>query len=146
MSFLTTLRQKIEFRLYTLGFSSDIVRHLLCTQILLCVVPLIAGILLCPITLWPLSFTAGALIATYSIWNIARFAEAHVNLEFTTTLGLKLFFSFSGRFLLIGVALFALIVWFKLPIIPLVIGLSSTVAGIVTWGVARLSRKTAKEA
>jgi hypothetical protein len=146
MSFLAPLRQKIESWLYALGFAQPVVRQHLCAQILLCGFALLAGVLFFRLTLWPLAFAAGACIAAFSLWHIARFAQAHAAQEFSLMLGLKLFFSFSGRFLLIGVALFALIAWLEMPIIPLVIGLSSTVAGIAAWGVARRFRKTVKEA
>ncbi len=146
MAFLASIRQKIESRLYRLGFSAPIVRHLLCTQIMICAAALIAGVAFFMLTLWPLAFAAGAVLATFSLWNIARFAQAHVHQQFSAQLGLLLFFSFTGRFLLIGVALFALIVLLRLPIIPLVLGLTSTIAGIAVWGISRYSRKTAKEA
>jgi uncharacterized membrane protein len=107
---------------------------------------LAAGCALYQVTLWPLAFAAGAVIATYSLWQIARFAQNHARSEYSALLGMKLFFSFCGRFALIGVALFALVVWLKTPIIPLFIGLSSTVAGIAAWGISRHFRKTAKEA
>ena len=146
MAVLASIREKIESRLYHLGFSSATVRHILCTQGMLCGAALIAGLLLFPLTAWPLSFAAGALIAAYSLWGIARFAQANVRQQYSTILVLKLLFSFTGRFLIIGIALFVLIVQIKAPIIPLVIGLTSTVAGIVAWGISRYFRKTAKEA
>ena len=146
MALLASIRQKIESRLYHLGFSSAIVRHLLCTQALICGAALIAGLALFPLTAWPLSFAAGAILAAYSLWGIARFAQANVSQQFSAIMGLKLFLSFTGRFLLIGVALFGLIVLLKTPLIPLLIGLTSTVAGIAAWGLSRFSRKTAKEA
>lgn len=146
MAFLASTRQKIESRLYHLGFSSAIVRHLLCTQMLICGVAFFIGLCLFWLTLWPLIFAAGAAIATYSLWHIARFAQANIHYQFSPKLGLKLFFGFSGRFLLIGIVLSLLIVWLKVAVVPLLIGLTSTVAGIAAWGLSRYSRKTAKEA
>lgn len=146
MAVLPPIRQKIESRLYHFGFSSAVVRHLLCTQIMISGAALIAGLVFLPLTAWPLSFASGACIAAYSLWGVARFAQANVNQRFSALMGLKLFFSFTGRFLLIGAMLFALIVLLKTPIIPLVIGLTSMVAGIAAWGIFRFFRKTAKEA
>ena len=146
MAFLASIRQKIETRLYHLGFSSDVVRHLLCTQLLICGAGIGVGLALFWLTLWPLSFAAGAAIATFSLWHISRFAQTNIHYQYSPALGLKLFFGFTWRFLLIGVVLSLLIVWLRAPIIPLLIGLTSTVAGIAAWGISRYSRKTAKEA
>ena len=146
MAFLASIRQHIESKLYRLGFLSDVVRHLLCTQVCICVAGTVVGLALFWLTLWPLFFAAGALVATYSLWHIARFAQAHIHQQYSTMLGLRLFLGFTGRFLAIGVVLSALIVWLRAPIVPLLIGLTSTVAGIAAWGISRYSRKTAKEA
>ena len=146
MAILTSIRHKIESRLYHLGFSSAIVRHLLCTQVMICGAAFIVGAALVWLTLWPLFFGAGAVIATYSLWQIARVAQASLQQQYSTALGLRLFFGFSGRLILISIVLFALIVWLRAPVIPLLIGLTSTVAGIVAWGISRRFRKTVKEA
>ena len=146
MALLASTRQKIESRLYRLGFSAPNVRHLLCTHIMMCAAALTAGVAFFELTLWPLAFAAGAILAAFSLWHIARFAQANIHHQYSAQLGLKLFFSFTARFLLIGAALFALIVLLRLPIIPLVLGLTSTIAGIAAWGISRYSRKTAKEA
>ena len=61
-------------------------------------------------------------------------------------MAIRLFLGLNARLVLIAIVLFALIVWMRAPVTPLLIGLSSTVAGIVVWGISRLSRKTVKEA
>lgn len=146
MTILTQLRLNIERRLYKLGFGSQLVRHFLCTQILIAGAGLVLGLLLAWITLWPLLFGLGAVIATYSLWHISRFAQTHVQQQFSLSLGLRLFFGFTARLILIALVLFALIVWLRAPVVPLLLGLTSTVASIAVWGISRLSRKTVKEA
>ena len=121
-------------------------RHLLCTQALICFAALIAGALLFPLTAWPLSFGAGAILAAYSLWGIARFSQASTQRHYSAMLGFKAVCSFTGRFLVIGAVLFVLIVLLGTPVIPLVIGLSSSVAGITAWGISRYFGKTATEA
>lgn len=107
---------------------------------------LLVGLLCLWFSLWPLAFGLGALLMTYSLWHIIRFAQVSVQQQFTVALGLRLGLGFSARLLLIGTVLFALIVLLKVPVVPLVLGLTSTVAGIVLWGISRSSRKPVKEA
>jgi hypothetical protein len=146
MSLFANLRHKVERRLYARGFASSTVRHLLTTQILLTGASLAVGILAAPFTLWPLAFGVGAAIAGFSLWHISRFAQANIQRQFSAALAIRLFAGFNARLVLIALVLFALIVWLRAPVAPLLLGLSSTVAGIVVWGIARLSRKTVKEA
>lgn len=146
MAALASLRHALERRLYGLGFTMPVARHLLCTQVLVAAFGLLAGLLLLWLTLWPLAFGLGALIMTYSLWHIIRFAQVAVQQRFSAALGIRLGLGFSARLLLIGVALFALIALLKVPVVPLLLGLTSAVAGIVLWGIAKSSRKPVKEA
>jgi len=139
------IRHAIERRLYDMGFALPVVRHLLCTQLIISGLALAAGIILLWYSLWPLAFGAGAAITTFSLWQISRSAQAFVQQQFSAALGLRLFMGFSARLLLIGIVLFALIVWLKAPLAPLLLGLTSSVASILLWGVSRVSRKTVKE-
>ncbi len=143
---LKKARQKIEHSLYARGFSAPVVRHLLCTQLLLAAFGLGFGAVTFWLTLWPLMFGIGAAIAAYNFWHIARFGQAHIASEFSLGLGLKLFTGFTIRLVLTGVVLFMLIVWLRAPVAPLVVGLTSTVAGIAAWGLSRIARKPVKEA
>jgi len=140
------IRHAVERRLYGMGFALPFVRYLLSIQIIISGFALTAGILLLWYSRWPLAFGAGAAIMTFSLWRISRSAQAFVQLRFSALLGLRLFFGFSVRLFLISIVLFVLIVWLKAPLVPLLLGLTSTVASILLWGVSRLSQKTVKEA
>lgn len=146
MQLIATLRQHIEGRLYKTGFSSSIVRHLLATQLLISGGALLLGSFFFWLSLWPLLFGIGASLACLSLWHIARFAQANIRTQYTPAMALRLFLGLNARLVLTAIVLFALIVWLRAPVMPLLVGLSSTVAGIVVWGISRLSRKTVKEA
>ncbi len=141
-----SIRRKIERFLYGRGFSSPVVRGLLCAQICLTALTLCAGAALLPLTPWVLCFGAGAAVALYNFWHIARSAQANIVREFSMALGLKSFAGFFARLTLTAFVLFALIVWLRAPVAPLVAGLTSTVAIIAVWGISRLARKPVKEA
>ena len=140
------IRHTVERRLYDMGFALPFVRYLLSIQILISGFALAAGIALLWYSRWPLAFGAGAAIITFSLWHISRSAQTLVQPQFSASHGLRLFCGFSVRLLLIGIALFMLIVWLKAPLVPLLLGLTSTVASILLWGISRLSRNTVKEA
>lgn len=140
------LRRNLDRRLYAMGFSAPLVRHLLGTQILLSVAGLALGALVFWLTLWPLLFGVGALVTTYSLWNIARFAQANIQQQFSPALAVRLFLGFTARLALISIVLFVLVVLLRAPVAPLLIGLTSTVASISLWGISRFSRKPVKEA
>ena len=139
-------RYAIERRLYGMGFALPFARHLLCTQLVITGFALLAGLALLWYSVWPIAFGAGAAITTFSLWQISRSAQALTHLQFTSALGLRLFIGFTARLLLIAIVLFALIIWLKAPVVPLLLGLTTTVASILLWGLSRLSRKTVKEA
>ena len=139
-------RQAIERRLHGMGFALPVARHILCSQLVISALALSAGLALVWYSAWPIAFGAGAALTTFSLWHISRSAQAFVRLPFSSLLGLRLFIGFTARLIVIGIALFALIVWLKVPVAPLLLGLTSTVVSILLWGVSRISRKTAKEA
>ena len=146
MAFIASLRHKVESRLYQWGFASPVVRHLLATQILICVCALILGAALFWLSLWPLAFGIGAAVACFSLWHIARFAQANIQRQYSPLMAVSLFLGLNLRLALTAILLFALIVWLRAPLAPLLVGLGSSMAVIVVWGISRLSRKTVKEA
>lgn len=143
---ISALRLAIERRLYSVGFTLPVVRRMVSTQLLVTAAGLAIGLLFLWLTAWPLTFGAGAAIATYSLWHVAKVAQGMVHLEFSIALAMRLFLGFSLRMLLIGLVLFALIVWLGAPVAPLLVGLTSAVISIALWGISRFSRKTVKEA
>jgi hypothetical protein len=146
MPITASLRRNVERRLHARGFVQPVVRQFLCTQVLVTGAALIFGLFLFPFTLWPLTFGLGALIATYSLWQIVRFAQFALPLQFSIALGFRLGLGCTLRLLLIGIALFTLIVPLKAPVAPLLLGLGSAVAGIVLWAMGKAFRKPLKEA
>jgi hypothetical protein len=138
--------RRLERRLHAAGFTAPLVRRLLGTQVLLSAAGLGSGAALAWYSLWPLAFGIGAGIATYSLWQIARFSQGCISRNFSAALGVRLFMGFTFRLVLIGVVLFGLIVLLRAPVVPLLLGLGSTVASIALWGLARFPRKTVKEA
>lgn len=146
MALVASIFQKLESLLYKRGFDSPAVRQLLAIQSLVVLCGLFLGVTLAWLTLWPLAFGIGAAIAGFSLWHIARFAQANIRSQYSPALAARLFLGLNARLTLIAIVLFALIVWLKAPVAPLLIGLSSTVAVIVVWGISRLSRKAVKEA
>lgn len=143
---IKSLLRRSEQWLFARGFTAPLVRHLLRTQVFLAGGSLTAGLLLAPLTLWPLMFGCGAAIALYNFWYIARFAQANIRQRFSSLMAMRLVGGFSFRLLATGCVLFTLIVWLRAPVVPLLAGLTSLVAGIALWGFSRLPRKPVKEA
>jgi hypothetical protein len=146
MSLLADLLLRLERRLYARGFAAPLVRRILATQIMLTGAALVIGLLTVWLNLWALAFAAGAAVATYSLWHIARFVQGCIYRNFSAALGISLFLGFSLRLVVVAIVLFGLIVWLKAPVAPLVVGLGSTVLNITLWGLTRSFRKTVKEA
>jgi ATP synthase I chain. len=140
------IRLKIEAFLYTRGFYTAIVRHLLCTQILIIGLSFVIGLALLPLTSWLLAFCCGAIICTANFWFLARFAEANVRFSFSRGLAIKSFFGFTFRLVATALVLFALIIQFQVALLPLVAGLTSVIAGIFVWCIAKTLPPPAKEA
>ena len=142
---LAHIRYAVERRLYGMGFALPFVRYLLSIQIIISGFAIMAGIALLWYSRWPLVFGAGAAVMTFSLWQISRSAQAFVQMQYSALLALRLFFGLNVRLFLISIVLFVLIVQLKAPLAPLLLGLTSTVASILLWGISRLSRKTVKE-
>lgn len=140
------IRRAIDTRLYRLGFAAPAVRRLLGTQIVISVAGIVTGLLCLWFSAWPLTFGIGAAITTYSLWQISRFAQGAILQQFSAALAIRLAMGFMFRLALISIVLFVLVVQLKAPVAPLVLGLTSTVASMSLWGLARFSRKPVKEA
>lgn len=146
MALFAALCRPVESRLYKTGITLPTVRRLLSIQILVAGTALLVGAPLAGITLWPLLFGTGAAIAAFSLWQITRFAQAHLQQQFSLALGVRLLLGFTIKLAVLSIVLFVLIVQLGAPVVPLLLGLTTTVAGIAIWGIAGLSRKNVKEA
>ena len=140
-----TLLHKTEHWLYQRGFSAAPVRKLMAVQILVSAAFVGAGLPLLVWSVWPLVFGIGASLAACGFWHVARIAQAHIRQAFTMQTALRLFLNFNLRLCLTGAVLFVLIVKLHAPLLPLMAGLTFTVACIVVWSVSRIASKPIKE-
>lgn len=138
-------RQRIEKVLLVRGVVSPGARQLLCTQLLLTDISLALGVACAWFTLWPLAFGLGAAIALHNFWHLVRFAQAHILREFGVKAGARLIFGSNFRLVLTGIALYLLIVVCRVPVFPLIAGLSSVIVGITLWGFSKLQQTPIKE-
>lgn len=138
---LPSLRRTIETALHKRGFVSADIRRLLGTQIIIAGIGLGLGLILWPLTLWPLYFGIGAILSVGNFWHLARFGQAHIRREFSAALGIKLYFGFLLKLLITGLILFALLGPLGASPVPPLAGLATSVAVTVIWAVARTFRK-----
>lgn len=140
---ITSTHRKIERLLYLRGFSAPIIRSLMAIQIMIAAVCIAISIATFWFTLYPTSFTIGTLITVVNFWHIARFCMKYVGPEVQSNLSLTYFFIFLLKFFLIGIVLFMAIYFLRIPLFPLLVGLTLTVATIVMWAVLNTHRKPA---
>lgn len=134
---------KIEAFLRRKGFYLDDVRILVRNQLYLLFVScaLMGGTGLAP---WALAFAAGCALSSMNFWMLAKGLQTVVHQQ-DGAVAVSLI-RFYGRLAVSGVALFALIIWAELPLVALILGLSTVVVNILFWGVFRFHRQKAKEA
>jgi hypothetical protein len=142
----TGLRCGVERRLALSGFVSPALRGILSALVITAGAACAVGAVLFAWNPAPAAFGAGAAISVFNFLYSARFVQTHICGHFTVALHLRLFFSFCSRLILTGVVLYLLLVPCGLPAVPLLMGLGSTVAGIVVWGLLKMSGKSFKEA
>ena len=142
---LKNARENLERRLFHRGFASADIRHIVSSQILLTDVALAVGLVCLWFSVWPFFFGVGAALATHNLWWLARSVERSFGQSYTRGLAVSSFLAFLGRFGGMGVALVICIAWLNAPIIPLVAGLTTAVAGMTVWGFSRLLRQHSKE-
>ena len=143
---LRTIRLEIEKRLRNRGIVSPDMRRVLSGQLLFTVAALVAGCLLLSVSVWPLAFGLGTLIAAVNLWCLARFVVRSVGRPYSPALGFVSFCTFLARFALTGIVLYLLLVRLHIPVVPLLAGLSTVVVGLAFRGAARLTGSTFKEA
>ncbi len=128
-------RTRIERRLYQRGFNSPEVRKLLVDQILLTGCSVGVGLVLCWYSVWPLLFGIGAGLACCNLWGMAGFVQRHLRRDFTPAVALKQFGFFFARLAGTAAVLALLVIVLRAPVAPVLVGLSSVVAGITIRGI-----------
>lgn len=136
----------IDKTLYKDGFTKPELRTLLRAQVLLVSAAALVSLALCWLSTWPLVFTAGAAIVTLNFYWMAKFVRQVTSFTYDKSLLVGLLVRFYGRLALTGILLFVLILWLRVPVLPLLMGLSAVVATIVIWGMAQSVEQKAKEA
>ncbi|MDR2076409.1 MAG: hypothetical protein LBP61_05700 [Desulfovibrio sp.] len=136
----------MERRLYALGFIAPLPRRFLLLQLLLGGGALLPGLPLAGYSLWPLAFGLGALIMACCLWQTIRFVQRAQFQRYSFGLGVRFFARFLARFFCLALVLYLCIVPLGAPLVPLLLGLTSTSAAIALWGIGRAIRKTVKEA
>ena len=130
--------------LFRRGFAGREVRGLMRAQICAAVLASAACLAVTGFGLWGLSFAAGAVLITLNFWSLAKFGQGVVFVRRGAVVALLL--RFYLRLAATGVALFALIAYAGAPAAPLLAGISTAVAAMVWWGMARTMRTQVKEA
>ncbi len=87
---------------------------------------------------WALAFAAGAAVATFNFWALARVVQRLVYVQRGAVLTLLLIFY--GKLILSGIALYLLIGVWQVPVWSLVLGLSTVVVTITAWGLVHFGR------
>lgn len=139
-------RHAIEKILRNRGFTSPNSRRIMANQLLLTIAALGVGILAFPVTLWPVSFALGAVLATVNFWWMAKSVRWSVSQRFSPALALVYFGGFLLRFTGTGVLLYILLVQLSLPLVPHVAGLSSVVLCLMITAFSRTAGNSCKEA
>ena len=137
--------QKIERILSARGFRSPSSRSLLAMQIVIASVSVIFGIFCLPFSRWGVAFALGSFLVTCNLWWLTRSIEWSLKHGFSSGLALVATLSFLVRLAVMALVLYGALVWFVLPVVPLLAGLSSVVASLSVRGVVLLSRTTVKE-
>jgi len=138
--------EKIEKRLYHIGFRLPDIRSILRIQIQLCGITIFAAILTIYLSMWPITFAIGAVIATYSFFSVAKFIQQVILREYDRSMLWGMLFRFYGRLLMVGVVVAALIVKLHVPMMALVSGLATSLVTMLIWMVSRQSERKTKEA
>lgn len=128
-------RHAVEKYLRGKGFTSPESRRIIADQILVAVASLVLGILFFRLSVWPLTFGTGAAIAAMNLWLVGRSAHWSVAQNFSAKLAWRYFGVFLLRFAGTGALLCLLLLWVRLPWAPLLAGLFSGIALLMTKGV-----------
>ncbi|THB71999.1 MAG: ATP synthase subunit I [Desulfovibrio sp.] len=143
---LNNLLFNLDKVLYNDGFTQPQLRVLLRAQVVTMIGAGVLALALCWLSTWPLIFAVGAAMAVLNFYWMAKYAKQVAGLTFHKGLIVSLVFRFYARLAFTGILLFLFIFWLKVPVAPLVLGLSTVMATIVLWGAAQVIEHKAKEA
>lgn len=143
---LRDLGERIEKRLYAKGFRLPQIRSILKVQILFSCASALVGVLTVGLTVWPISFAVGVMLATYSFFSLAKFIQQVILRTYTRQVLIGLLFRFYGRLMLTGLILFGLIIKLRVPSSALVAGLATCMATMLVGMLSHRAERKIKEA
>lgn len=135
---------RIESELYHRGFTHEGTRQMVRDQVALTGVAIALAFVLGWVFDGLFSLAAGAALATFNFWFLAKFVQRVILKKHGSVAGLLA--QFYGRLFLTGLVLYGLLVPAEASAIGILVGLSTVVVTIFIWGVSRMMGKTAKEA
>ena len=135
MRVLEGLNRSVETFLFRHGFQKREVRELMRNQLYLAVLSSLALALVTGFSTWSAGFFAGAALVTINFWALARVAPELVRMAKGAVLPLLV--QFYGRLALTGVFLFVLIVWVKVSVSALLLGLATVMVNALSWGLLK---------
>ena len=138
-----TINKKVESFLHRRGFTHPDVRNLVRIQLYLVTGTCLFAAIAFGFAPWALALAAGAVLATFNFWSLAKFGQHLAYMRKGAVVSLLI--RFYGRMLLSGLVIYGLIVWGQCSIAALLAGLSTVVVSAIFWGVAGFRQK-AKEA
>jgi len=106
----------------------------------------VGGFLISRGLMWACSFLIGGLLVFFNFIVLSRILPNLVISRDSRASVFSLLFSFYSRLILTGIILFVCIVFLKMPIYPLIMGLSTIVMGIILWIVKYIITTNHKEA
>lgn len=134
---------KTEAVLYRMGFRNEQARKLVMNQLLFLVIALLS-VPVSGVSMWFISFAAGVLVVSLNFIALARVVPGLVHVQKGAVA--PLLFQFYGRLIITGIALAFLIGYLALPVVPLIVGLSTVVANALFWWAQNSFGQNVKEA
>ncbi|CAK7068785.1 MAG: hypothetical protein DELT_01780 [Desulfovibrio sp.] len=139
-------RNALEKILRNRGFTSPDSRRIMANQLLVTFTALTIGVLAIPFSLWPLAFGLGAALATLNLWRLVKSVHWSVSQHFSPAIAVVYFGGFLLRFAGTGALLYLFLVPLALPLVPLLVGLSSVMVVLISMNVSRSAGNSCKEA
>jgi hypothetical protein len=128
---LGSLDQKVEAWLYRRKFANPGVRGLVKSQLYVALLSSVIVLVIAP--QWAIGVTAGAVLATFNFFFLAKVIQEIVYVR-GGAVG-ALLFGFYLRLFLTGAALYLLIVWGEMSAVAILAGLTTVVVTILMWSV-----------